>query len=78
MPRIKRAKNDYMVRDELKQLHGQLLAEGISNKKVGEWLDISGQCVGQHFKNASFSYRQVRVMETGLAEVREANRRKGV
>ena len=77
MPRIKQNRDEYIVRDELKQLHGQLLAEGIRDVQVGQWLNCSGQNVGKHFKNASFSYKQVRIIQNNLAAVREANERKG-
>ena len=36
MPRIKQNRDEYIVRDELKQLHGQLLAEGIRDVQVGQ------------------------------------------
>ena len=68
MPRISANRYDYIVRDKVKSLHGQLLAEGIRDTEVAEWLGCTSQNVGNHFRNATFSYKQILVIEDHLKE----------
>ena len=57
---------EYLVRDAVKALHGKLLAEGIHDTDVAEWLGCSSQNVSNHFRNCTFSYRQVLIIEDNL------------
>lgn len=68
MPRIRQNKYDYMVLDRVKDLHGRLLAEGIRDTEVAEWLGCTSQNVGAHFRNATFNYKQILIMEELLKE----------
>lgn len=76
MPRIRENRFDYMVRDRVKQLHGELLAEGIRDVEVARWLNCSSQNASAHFRNASFTYKQILIIRERLREVKEANKRK--
>ena len=71
MPRIKLKKYDYMVMDRIKALHGALLAEGIRNPEVASWLGCTSQNVGSHFRNGTFTYKQVLIIEDHLRMIRE-------
>lgn len=71
MPRIYERRFEYAAEDEIRNLHGQLLAEGIHDAEVAEWLGCSPQNVSRHFREASFSFRQVVVIRGRLKEERE-------
>lgn len=71
MPRIRQNKYDYMVLDRVKALHGRLLAEGIRDTEVAEWLGCSSQNVGNHFRHGTFNYKQILIMEDRLQKRKE-------
>ena len=66
MPRIKQNRDEYLVRNAVKALHGRLLAEGIHDVDVAQWLNCTSQNVSSHFRNATFSYRQILIIEDHL------------
>ena len=70
MPRVKQNRYDYMVKDQVKALHGELLAEGIRDTTVAEWLGCSSQNVGSHFRNGTFSYKQILIIQGELNRLR--------
>lgn len=72
MPRIRQNKYDYMVLDQVKALHGELLAEGIRDTEVARWLDCSSQNVGAHFRNGSFSYKQILIIQDHIDRIKES------
>lgn len=71
MPRVKTKEYDYLVKDRIKALHSELLAEGIRDTDVAEWLDCTSQNVSAHFRQASFSFRQVLIIEDHLKKLRD-------
>lgn len=73
MPRVKLNREENMVRDAVKKIHGQLLAEGIRDTEVAEWLGCTSQNVSSHFRNATFSYRQILVIEDHLKQHAKRN-----
>ena len=66
MPRVRQNREDYLVKDAVKKLHGQLLAEGIRDTEVATWLGCSSQNTSSHFRNASFSYKQILIIQDNL------------
>lgn len=80
MPRVKldRIANheEYLVQDATKQLHGRLLAEGIHDTEVASWLGCSSQNVSSHFRNCTFSYRQVLIIEDNLKRKENRNEKR--
>ena len=75
MPRINEKRFDYAAEDAIRALYGELKAEGISDAEVGAWLNCSGQNVGRHFREASFSFRQYVIIRGRLDEIKEARQR---
>ena len=73
MPRVKLNREEYLVRDAVKKLHGQLLAEGIHDVDVAGWLHCTPQNISRHFRNGSFSYRQILIIQARLEEYERAN-----
>lgn len=77
MPKIYRSLAESLAARELKKLHAELLAEGIRDKTVAEWLNCSPQNIGRHWKNNSFSYAQVLVIQEQLRAIKEEGIRDG-
>ena len=71
MPRVHQNQYDYLVKDRIKALHGELLAEGIRDTEVAKWLNCTSQNVSAHFKRASFSFRQILIIEDHLKKLRD-------
>lgn len=69
MPRVLQNKYEYMVRDKVKALHGRLLAEGVRDTEVARWLGCTSQNVGNHFRNASFTYKQILIIQDHLSMI---------
>ncbi len=74
MPRILQNKYEYMVRDKVKALHGRLLAERIRDTEVAKWLGCSSQNVGNHFRNATFTYKQILIIEDHIKTLEKERR----
>lgn len=73
MPKIYLSKAEQFAARELKKLHAELLAEGIRDKTVAEWLGCTPQNIGQLWKRASFSYGQILVILEQLKRIKEQN-----
>jgi len=69
MPKVYLSEADRLCNKKLKQLRGRLAAERITNDQVGEWLNCTGANVAKHFRNGSFSYRQILVIEDRLSRI---------
>lgn len=74
MPRIRANRYDYMTADKVRRLHGELLAEGIRDTEVAEWLGCTSQNVGSHFKRGTFSLKQYIIMMDKLDAVKAKRR----
>lgn len=72
MPKVYMSEADRLCDRELKRLHGELLAEGIRDKTIALWLGCTAQNVGQLWKNHSFSYKQILVIQKELEKVKES------
>lgn len=73
MPKIFLSKAEQLAARELKKLHAELLAEGIRDKTVAEWLGCTPQNIGQLWKRSSFSFGQYLVILEQLRRIKEHN-----
>lgn len=71
MPRVRSKEYDYLVKDRIKALHGELLAEGVHNVEIASWLGCTPQNVGAHFKHGSFSFKQILIIEDHLKKLQD-------
>ena len=58
---------------KVRALHGELLAEGIHDAQIGEWLGCTSQNVSQKWKRGSFTWREHDIIKQKLEEVRKKN-----
>ncbi len=72
MPRIDANRYRYQARDMIRELHGALLARGVRDVQVADWLNCTSQNVGRHFKNGSFTLEQFLTIRGHLEEMKEA------
>lgn len=70
MPKVFLNDADRICSREHKKLHGELMAEGVTNRQIASWLNCTAANVGQRWKNCSFSYRQILIMQHELERIR--------
>lgn len=71
MPRTFLTNEDRLLDLECRKLHANLLAAGIKNPQVAEWLGCSVQNVSYLWRNKSFSFKQYLILQDKLERMQK-------
>lgn len=71
MPKVYLSAEDRMMDAEARKLRAELLAAGFRNADLAEWLGCSPQNIGYLWKNKSFSWRQILIVQAHLRRYEE-------
>lgn len=72
MPRVFINDADRIVDRELKRLHARVLVAGYKNSDIARWLDCTPQNVGYLWKNNSFSWKQILIIQERLKDFEDS------